>query len=173
MTGTRLVLGYRDLEDKETDYAHLKQAFVRTLILRGIDRKELEGKREVKQTSMLTRADRRGNSIDLRVKVLRIILEIRWSRRRQSLRSMRGMGNDRPRCAENPAGYGTLELLRVSSLRMTPVNLLRIDFMKGVQINFRFRSEIADLSMSNQIKQLQKMEKPVEIDPSDTKLGEG
>ncbi|GFS86061.1 uncharacterized protein TNCV_1583101 [Trichonephila clavipes] len=26
MTGTRLVLGYRDLEDKETDYAHLKQA---------------------------------------------------------------------------------------------------------------------------------------------------
>ncbi|GFY08195.1 uncharacterized protein TNCV_1356081 [Trichonephila clavipes] len=75
LTGRELdwfeVLGYRVKEDNATDYAHLKQSLTEQLVPRGIGRK-IGGRREV-TTDNLTIADRRGNSTDLRVKVLRII----------------------------------------------------------------------------------------------------
>ncbi|GFW22733.1 transposon Ty3-I Gag-Pol polyprotein [Trichonephila clavipes] len=104
--------------------------------------KKIEGRREVTDTR--TVADRGGSSIDLRVKVLRIIG--RFDGRRRG-----GQSDNR---FHNKGGRQGIE------------------FMKGSKLTLDFDQKSL-IVPDDQIKQLLKVEKPVEIDLSDTKLGEG
>ncbi|GFV82291.1 uncharacterized protein TNCV_3442811 [Trichonephila clavipes] len=61
---------------------------------------------------------------------------------------------------------------RVVTAQGTPCCHLGIDFMKQSKLTLDFDQKSLILP-DNQIKQLQKIERPVEIDQSDTKLGEG
>ncbi|GFS96693.1 uncharacterized protein TNCV_4754051 [Trichonephila clavipes] len=200
------VLGYRVVEDKATDYAHLKQALTEQFpVVRN--RSELEtrfyassqkhnqkpsdfvydllkihkiSKLEMTEEKLLdhviTLWDTGAEKSFISEVVYRRYFSYRPRQKTKdkssdgpgspvfSLRSGRITDSD-PRIPEKTWEFHILNNMQYQCI-------LGIDFMKESKLTLDFNQKSLIIS-DDQIKQLPKVEKPVEIDLSDTKLGDG